>query len=128
MNFLKNLFRLLSGGAPRGNSRYLPIYVLSHRCNEPVCGQVDLLNELSQVDDGPHAYFTRKVLHTSGERRCFSQVDVTLYFNQNKQVVEHEVSGGRWLSADEYEAELARFRAPAPADDTTPTSPGEPHA
>jgi hypothetical protein len=128
MNFLKNLLRLFTGGAPRGNSRYLPIYVLSYRCNEPIAGQVDLLNELSQVDEGSHAYFTRKALHTSGERRCFSQVDVTIYFNQNKQVVEHEVTGGRWLSADEYEAELTRFRTPVPAEDTTPTSPGAPHA
>jgi hypothetical protein len=118
MNLLKrlaNLFR--GGGAPRSDKRYVTIYVLSHRCNEPISGQVDLLNELSKPDEGEYAYYTRKVLHTTGEHRCFSQVEINLYFNQDKQIVHHEVEGGRWLTSDEYGAELARFNAPPPEED-----------
>lgn len=121
MNLFKRLAGLFSGGgAPRADKRYLTIYVLSRRCNEPVSGQVDLLNELSKPDEGEYEYYTRKVLHTTGEKRCFSQVDVHLYFNKDKQVVHHEVEGGRWLTSEEYAAELARFNAPPPEDDTEP--------
>lgn len=116
MNLLKRLANLFSGGAPRGDKRYLTIYALDRRCNEPISGQVDLLNELSKTDDGEYAYYTRKVLHTTGERRCFSQVEINLYFDQNKQVVHHEVQGGRWLTSDEYAAELERFNAPPPEE------------
>jgi hypothetical protein len=117
MNFLKRLANLFSGGgAPTSDKRYLTIYALSRRCNEPVSGQVDLLNELSKPDDEQYAYFTRKVLHTTGERRCFAQVEITVYFNQDKRVVEHEVEGGRWLTSEEYTEELARFNAPPPEE------------
>jgi hypothetical protein len=112
MNFFKriaNLFR----GAPASNNRMLTVYLLSRRCNEPLAGQVDLLNELSQTDeDSTGAYYARKVFRTSGRNRCFDQVEVELWFNQSKQVVEHQVSGGRWLEPAEYEQELARFNAP----------------
>jgi hypothetical protein len=113
MNLLKRLATFFGGGGgPRADKRYLTVYVLSRRCNEPISGQVDLLNELSRPDEGDYAYYTRKVLHTSGEKRCFAQVEVNLYFNQDKQVVHHEVEGGRWLTSEEYSAELARFNAP----------------
>ncbi len=105
------------GAQPRADKRYLTIYVLSRRCNEPISGQVDLLNELSKPDEGNYAFYTRKVLHTTGEHRCFSQVEINLYFNQDKVVVHHEVEGGRWLTSDEFEVELARFNAPPPEDE-----------
>ena len=131
MNFLKRLASLFTGGGGgAGNKRYLTIYVLSQRCNEPLSGQVDLLNELSKPDEGEYAYYTRKVLHTTGERRCFAQVEVELYFSQDKQVVHHQITGGRWLTAGEYTAELERFNAPPeeePASDSasvsTPSTP-----
>jgi hypothetical protein len=118
MNLLKRLASLFSGGgAPRADKRYVTIYVLSRRCNEPISGQVDLLNELSRLDEGEYTYYTRKVLHTTGEKRCFSQVEINLYFNQDKQVVHHEVEGGRWLTSEEYSVELARFNAPPPEEE-----------
>lgn len=108
MNFLKNLF----GGGQRGDSgRFIPVYVLSYRCNEPIASRLDTMSELS-VDDGEHAYYVRKVLHTSGERRCFGQVEIEVWLDRNKRIVAHDVSGGRWLEPEEYEAELARFNAP----------------
>src|SRR5690606_2455860 len=113
MNFLRRLF----GGRPGGSAgRLLNIYVLHRRCNEPIAGTVDLFNELSQSEDSSYSYYTRKVLHTSGERRCFGQVEVEIWFNQNKEAVHHEVEGGRWLTAEEYEAELARFHTPPDPD------------
>ncbi len=111
MNFFKRLTNLFSGGSTT-SSRYLTVYLLSRRCNEPIAGQVDLLNELSQPDEGDSAYYARKVFRTSGQKRCFDQVEVELWFNKDKKVVEHTEQGGRWLEAEEYESELARFNAP----------------
>ena len=118
MNFLKRIANLFSG-PPATNSNLLTIYLLSHRCREPLVGQVNLLNELSLADESEYSHYARKVFSTSGRNRCFAQVEVQLWFNQNKQVAHHEVSGGTWLSADEYERELARFNAP-PVEDTKP--------
>lgn len=119
MNLFKRLASLFGGGGtPRADKRYMTVYALSRRCNEPVSGQVDLLNELSKPDDGEYAYYTRKVLHTTGENRCFSQVEINLYFNQDKQIVHYDVEGGRWLTSEEYTAELTRFNTPPPEDDT----------
>jgi len=129
MNIFKLLGSLFSGGgAASSDKRYLTIYALSRRCNEPVSGQVDLLNELSRTDESDYAYFTRKVLHTSGERRCFSQVDISVYFNQDKQVVNHEVEGGRWLTSEEYATELARFNAPLPEEENADAEQQSPQA
>lgn len=113
MGFFKRIMRALAGTAPSGSDRYLPIYVYSNRCREAVAGQVDLLNELSLADDG--GYYVRKVLHTSGQARCFGQVEVELWLDGNKRVQRHEVQGGRWLTAEEYEAELAAAAARAAA-------------
>jgi hypothetical protein len=122
MNFLRQLGRLFGGGGGGSANRYLTVYVMSRRCREPINGQVDLFNEVSAVEEGDHAFYTRKVLHTSGERRCFDQVEVSLYFDQNKKLVRHEVTGGSWLTEAEYETELARFNTPPDvADDESPT-------
>jgi hypothetical protein len=107
MNFFQRILNFFSGRATP-KSRYLSFYVLSTRCNEPLMGQVDTQNELSQTDEGEYPLYARKVLATSGKNRCFSQVEVELWFNQNKQIAKHEVQGGRWLDADEYLAEVAR--------------------
>jgi len=116
MNFFKRLASLFSG-QPAANSRYLTVYLLSRRCREPIEGQVDLLNELSLADESEYTYYARKVFSTSGRNRCFDQVEIQLWFNQNKQVAHQEVKGGEWLTADEYAQKLAQFNAP-PEEDT----------
>ena len=113
MNFLKKLF----GGSRGNDDRLTSIYVMSHRCREPIEGKVDLFNELSGSDEG-NGYYVRKVLHTSGEKRCFDQVEVEIWFNGKKEVAEHSVTGGRWLTAEEYADELAIFNAPPEEDET----------
>lgn len=117
MSFLASLKRLFSGGSgpSRGDRQAFVLYVMDHRCKEPMRGEVNLLSELSVEENGD--FFCRKVLHTSGAKRCFGQVEVSLWFNNKKQLIRQEVSGGKWLSATEYEAELERFNAP-PEEET----------
>lgn len=122
MSFWSRIANILKGGSGKsGDSRHtLKIYVLSRRCNEPIAGQVDLSNELSRTEDGSgHPFYTRKVLHTSGKSRCFAEIEVNLWFDQNRRLADHEVEGGRWLTEEEYQAELARFNAPPPQDPTS---------
>lgn len=106
MGFWENLLALFRG-RPR-SERYLPIYVLDHRCHEPLAGQIDLMNELSLDDEEGSGYFVRKVLHTSGAGRCFGQVEVQVWLNPNKEIVRQVVQGGRWLTKDEYVAHVGK--------------------
>jgi len=107
MGFFAKIMAAFTGKAPAGSDRYLPIYVLDHRCREPISGQVDLLNELS-LAEAEGGYYVRKVLHTAGKSRCFGQVEVQLWLDGKKQITRHEIQGGRWLTAEEYAAEIER--------------------
>jgi hypothetical protein len=122
MGFFSKLMAAFTGKAPSGSDRYLPIYVLDHRCREAISGQVDMLNELSLAEEG--GYYVRKVLHTSGKSRCFGQVEVELWLDGKKHVTRHEVQGGRWLTAEEYAAEIERQAQEAEdaADDASDTA------
>jgi hypothetical protein len=53
----------------------------------------------------------RKVLHTSGKGRCFGEVEIEVWLDSKKRLVRQEVHGGRWLSVEEYEAEVAAAAA-----------------
>ena len=108
MGFFAKIMAAFTGKAPSGSDRYLPLYVLDHRCREPITGQIDLLNELSLSEEEGGGYYVRKVLHTSGASRCFGQVEVQLWLDGKKQITRHEVQGGRWLTAEEYAAEVER--------------------
>ena len=127
-----NIFRRLQqffmmGGKPTGSDRYLPLYVYSNRCREAVEGQVDLMNELSLDDSSDRGgYFVRKVLHTASNR-CFSQVEIQLWFDPQKKLITQEVTGGRWLTAAEYAEELrkAEERRLAAAADAPAGSPAD---
>jgi hypothetical protein len=113
MSFLSRLFGPLFGKPPAGagSDRYLPVYVFSQRCREPVAGQIDLMNEVSLDDENAGGYYVRKVIHTSGKGRCFGEVEVEAWLDSKKRLVRQEVHGGRWLSADDYEAEVAAAAA-----------------
>lgn len=117
MGFFSKILAAFTSKAPTGSDRYLPIYVLDHRCREATRGQIDLLNELSLAEE-EGGYYVRKVLHTSGQRRCFAQVEVQIWLDNKKNVTRYEVQGGRWLTAEEYSAEVARQEAEDAANDS----------
>ena len=111
MGFWPRLRRLF---APGGASppRYLDVYILNFRCNEPLATQIDLYNDPSPADEGAEAaFFVRKLLSTSGLQRCFATNEIQIWLDRNRRVVNYEVEGGRWLDQEEYEKEMGRFRA-----------------
>lgn len=107
MSLFTQLLNALKGKPPGGSQRYIPIYVYSNRCRELIVAQIDIMNEVS-LDEDNKGYFVRKVLHTSGKDRCFGQVEIEVWLDHNKEIVRQEVQGGRWLTAQEYQAELTR--------------------
>ena len=107
MSLFSKLLNAFQGKPPGGSDRYIPIYVYSNRCREPIAAQIDIMNEISLNDDNK-GYFVRKVLHTSGKNRCFGQVEIEVWLDSGKKIVRHEVQGGRWLTQEEYAAEVAR--------------------
>ena len=107
MSLFSKLLNAFQGKPPGGSDRYIPIYVYSNRCREPSAAQIDIMNEISLNDDSK-GYFVRKVLHTSGKNRCFGQVEIEVWLDSGKKIERHEVQGGRWLTKEEYQAELTR--------------------
>lgn len=105
MGFLKRLSETLTG-ASRSSSPSLYIYVRCKRCGEAIATRVNLYNEPSiEYDDSgrPTGYHVRKVL-VGGTRRCYQPVEVHLTFDSKHGLVDREVSGGEFITAEEFAA------------------------
>ncbi len=75
------------------------VYVRCHRCDETIKTRVDLRHNLHLQDDG--SYLTRKTL--VGSNLCFERVEVTLIFDQSRQVVDQQITKGKFITAEEFE-------------------------
>lgn len=108
MRFLKKLF---SSGSARGQNPSMNFYIRPKRCQEIVEVRVDLYNDLSQSDPGQKgAYFTRKIARGA---RCPFPSELTLYFDNNRRLIEAEVIDGEQVSAEDYDAFMAAKAARA---------------
>lgn len=103
MGLLEALKSMFATDAAQAGSAYW-LYVRSRRCKELIKTRVDLRNDLSQRDEG--GYFTRKVL-VGNNSRCFERVEVTLIFDDQRRLVDQQISGGEFLSAEAFEAAQA---------------------
>lgn len=99
MNFLKNLF---SGTGRGSGSKSLFLYVRPKACTEILPIRIELTNELSKADDGK-TYHVRKVTKVP---RCPFEVEVTLYFDQSKKLVERTIENGEFVSEEEYKEHI----------------------
>ena len=106
MGFLKKLFG--GGNANENQSGRVPadpqglyFYVQCDRCGAPVRlradKQYDLLNE-------SNGYTWHK---TIVDNRCFRPMPTVVHLNAAYEMISHEISGGHYISQDEYEALLA---------------------
>ena len=103
MGFLKKLSQLLAGSEEPNIHRE---YVRCSRCGEKIAVRVNLGNELTpQLDEGEGAYYVRKGVIGSGETRCFQTTEVELYFDPNRQLVSRYITGGEFITREEFEAD-----------------------
>ena len=66
-------------------------------CGEMLRGRVDMRNELSLADEEASSsavFYCRKVL--IGQQRCFQPVEVELFFDSNRKLVERKIEGGQF--------------------------------
>ncbi len=98
MGFLDGLKSLFGGGATADGGHY--IYVSCGRSGEAISTRVNLRNDLSEREEG--GYVVRKTLVGGGH--CFERVSVTLVFDSSRRVVDREISGGEFITAQEYAA------------------------
>ena len=106
MSLLKRLGKLLAG-EPQSDSHALWVHVRCSRCGEVIATRVDLRNEPSiqyDSDGQPSGYHVRKVL-VGGTRRCYQPMEVELSLDPARRVVDRQISGGEFISAEEYAAE-----------------------
>ncbi len=111
MGLLDTIKSLFQPGS-RASQRYLTVYLLNFRCNEPISAQIDLYNDLSPDETGRQgaSFYVRKILSTSGTQRCYDTNEVQIWLDSRRRVVEYEVTGGKWLDAEAFQEETARFR------------------
>ena len=103
MGFLKKLSQLFAGSEESNIHRE---YVRCSRCGEKIAVRVNLANELTpQLDESEGAYYVRKGVLGTGKIRCFQMIEVELYFNQDKQPVSRYISGGEFITREEFETE-----------------------
>ncbi len=83
-----------------GEIRFLPVRVRSTRCGEILETRIDLHNDLSaRYDDRGRVtgYYVRKLIQGSGLNRCFSTVEVELYFDARRNLVDRRIRGGEFV-------------------------------
>jgi hypothetical protein len=106
MGLFDRIKKTLSGGGATGASApdaygYW-VYAQCRRCGEPLRSRIDLRNDPSAEDDG--TFVVRKGL-VGGARRCYQVVEIELHFGADRrQVLDQEITGGRFVTAEEYQA------------------------
>ena len=127
MGFLKKLL----GGADRAEQQSpksagnadphgVYFYVQCDRCGAHVRLRADNQHDLLNEDGG---YVWHK---TIVDNRCFRPMPTVVTLNANFEMVAHEITGGRYISREEYEALVdeqrrAREEAARPADEPSDT-------
>jgi len=99
MGFLDSLKSIFAAGG--GDRDALWVYVRCKRCGEVIKTRIDLRNSLSMADGG--GYVVNKTL-SGGGQLCFQRIEVTLHFNENRQMVDREITFGDFITPEEYEA------------------------
>jgi hypothetical protein len=103
MSFLKSFTKIFAS-KPTGTERSKYLYVQCNKCGEMLRARVDIYSELSPDYEGgsdtPASYFCRKVL--IGEKQCYQPIELRLKFDKNHKLVDQQISGGKYISEDEF--------------------------
>ena len=94
MKFLDGIKRMFF--PPVTVDRHYQFYVKCKRCGEILEGRLDRYNDPSLEYEGETPeYFCRKVLVGSGP--CYQPVETTFKFDEDRNVLERQVSGGEFV-------------------------------
>jgi len=115
------LTRLLTRRSRLESPPALWLYVACSRCGETIRVRADRRYDLSSEmldpgEAGPAYTLHKDIVGT----RCFQRIAVDMEFDQRFQVIGRRISGGRWLTEEEYQATTTAARPPPS------TSEGEP--
>lgn len=81
------------------------LYVACSRCGEAIRVRADrrydLVSEMRDPGEVGPAYTLHKDIVGA---QCFQRIAVDVGFDQRLQVIERHISGGRWLTEEEYRA------------------------
>lgn len=100
MNLLQRLFgRPMATG---GDSSGMYYYVKGHKCGAITRVRIDKRSELSRDDDD--TFIVRKGVVDSV---CYGVVELELKFDQNYREISRTITGGAFVTKDEYDAWLA---------------------
>lgn len=102
MGLFKKISDLFSSPGAQDDSAYW-LYVKCSRCGEAIHTRIDMRNDLSMSYGSAQAdttYFCRKVL--MGEKRCFQRIEVELTFDHRRQLIDRQIHGGEFITAEEY--------------------------
>jgi hypothetical protein len=102
VSFFKNLISRLTTGGGKDDYLYW-VYVQCERCQEKIRFHVDMRNDLSIQygrTEKEDIYFTRKSV--VGRQGCFQAMDVELTFDKDRRLLDKQISGGRFISEEEY--------------------------
>ncbi|GAB4576160.1 MAG: hypothetical protein Kow0077_31240 [Anaerolineae bacterium] len=100
MNFLKRLF---GGGQSHDSGMYF--YIRSKRSGEVIQVRLDM-NQLTPEYENERVsgYFTHKTLVG---QRSFERLEAEFFFDPNKRLVEKRVSGGEFVTREDWVAQQA---------------------
>lgn len=113
MQFLKKLFGGGGGGLsarPMGDSDGLYVFVQGTGCDEVVRIRINLRNDLSETDDNS-GYWVHKLARG---QKCPRSMDLTIHFDERRNIVKQEITGGQYVDEAAYQAWVAQ-QAAAPS-------------
>lgn len=113
MEILKKLFGgggSGGSGGPAGDRVGLYYYVRPNGCEEVVRVRVDRNNDLSLADDNK-SYWVRKGVRGV---KCRQNVELELYYDSNRRLVDSQLQGGVLVDEAAYDAWVAQQQAATP--------------
>ena len=89
------------------------LYVACNRCGETIRVRADrrydLVSEMRDPGEAGPAYTLHKDIVGT---RCFQRIAVDVELDQRLHIIERRISGGRWLTEEEYQAATTAAHPP----------------
>ncbi|MCW1968242.1 MAG: hypothetical protein KIH69_009020 [Anaerolineae bacterium] len=102
----------VSARPPQGDPNGIIYYVKGRKCGAITRVRIDRNNELSRDEDS-EGFMVRKVIVDS---QCYGKVDITLHFDSNYREIGREISGGEFVTHEDWAAAQAAAQAKAAQD------------